>query len=67
MAEMNWIKEYFYNEARDKVRNEGIAIGEARGKELGRSEALNAAVDFMHSNGMSIEKINNFRNSMLKE
>ena len=58
MAEMNWIQEFFYNEARDK----GIAIGEARGEE----RTLNAAIDFMRSNGMSNEKINNFRNSMQK-
>ena len=77
MAEMNWIQEYFYNEACDKVRKEGIAIGETRGeargitigevrgKEQGRSEALNAAIDFMRLNGLSNEQINNFKNSML--
>lgn len=42
-------------------RNEGIAVGEV----CGRSEALNAAIDFMCSNGMSNEQINIFRNSML--
>ena len=66
MSEMNWIQEYFYNEVRDKVRNEGIVIGEARGKEQGRSETLSAAINFMRSNGMSNEQINNFRNSILK-
>ena len=62
MVEMNWIQEYFYNEALnagvDKGRNEGIAIGEER--------TINAAIDFMRSNGMSSEKINDFKNSMLK-
>ena len=58
MAEMNWIQEYFYDEARDRVRDEGIAIGKER--------TLNAAIDFMRSNGMSNEQISNFRNSMLK-
>ena len=32
-----------------KIFNEGMAIGEVRG----RSEAVNAAIDFMRSNGMS--------------
>ncbi|MBR6900700.1 MAG: hypothetical protein IKN30_01385, partial [Synergistaceae bacterium] len=70
MDEMNWIQEYFYNKAMDKGRNEGrsegIVIGEARGKEQGRSETLSAAINFMRSNGMSNEQINNFRNSILK-
>ena len=55
--EMNWIQEYFYNKAVDK----GIVIGEAQG----RSEILNAAINFMRSNGMSNEQINNFKNSIL--
>lgn len=63
--EMNWIQEYFYNKAVDKGRNEGIVIGEARGEERGRSETLNAAINFMRSNGMSNEQINNFKNSIL--
>lgn len=62
MAAMTWIEERFYNEAREAVRDEGIAIGEARGEE----RTLNAAIEFMRSNGMSSEKINDFRNSMLK-
>ncbi len=66
MSEMNWIQEYFYNEARDKVRNEGIVIGEARGEKRGEERAVNAAINFMRSNGMSNEQINNFRNSILK-
>lgn len=53
MAELTWIEEHF--------RDEGIAIGEERG----RSETLNAAIDFMRSNGMSNEQINSFRNSVL--
>ena len=65
MSEMNWIQEYFYNEVQDKVRNEGIAIGEARGREQTNS-AINAAIDFMRSNGMTDEQINSFRNSILK-
>ena len=47
----------FY-EGVEQGRNEGIAVG--------RSETLNAAIEFMRSSGMSNEKINNFRNSMLK-
>ena len=57
MAELTWIEEHF--------RDEGIALGEARGREQGRSETLNAAIDFMRSNGMSNEQINSFRNSIL--
>ena len=66
MSEMNWIQEYFYNEARDKVRNEGRNEGIVIGEAQGRSETLNAAINFMRSNGMSNEQINNFRNSILK-
>ena len=43
-------------------RNEGIVIGEKRGKAEGRSEAFNTAIDFMRSNGMTAEQINSFRN-----
>ena len=43
-------------------RNEGIVIGEVRG----RSEAFNTAIDFMRSNGMTAEQINSFRNLMSK-
>ena len=46
-------------------RNEGIAIGEARGRER-TNTAINAAIDFMRSNGMTDEQINSFRNSILK-
>ena len=49
------------------ILNEGIAIGEARGEERGRSNTLNAAIDFMRSNGMSNEQINQFRNSILNQ
>ena len=59
MAELTWIEEHF--------RDEGIAIGEVRGKEQGRYETLNAAVEFMHSNGMSNEQIDSFKNSILKQ
>ena len=59
MAELTWIEEHF--------RDEGIAIGEARGEERGRSNTLNAAVEFMRSNGMSNEQIDNFRNSILNK
>ncbi len=46
-------------------RKEGMAVGEVRGRSEGRSETLNAAIDFMRSNGMSNEQINRFRNSIL--
>ena len=42
MWELTWLEEYF----RD---------GEARGEDRGRSEMLNAAINFMRSNGMSKE------------
>ena len=58
MNEMTWIEEHFYDQALSK----GINIGETRG----RSETLNAAVDFMLSNGMSNDKINDFKNSIMK-
>ena len=65
MAELNWLEEYFRNEGRSEGRiegrSEGIAIGEARGQE----RTVNAAIDFMRSNGMSNEQINAFRNSVL--
>ena len=63
MAELTWIEERFRNEA----ISEGIAISEVRGKEQGHSETLNAAINFMRSNGMSNEQINNFRNSILNQ
>ncbi|MBR1486185.1 MAG: hypothetical protein IJ597_02890, partial [Synergistaceae bacterium] len=66
MAEMNWIQEYFFNDACDRVRNEGRNEGIAIGETRGRSETLNAAIDFMRSNGISSEKINNFRDSIMK-
>ena len=44
----------------------GFAAGEEHGEARGRSETLNAAIEFMRSNGMSIEKINDFKNSVLK-
>lgn len=53
MAELNWLEEYFMKEA--------AAIAEKRE----RDEIINAAIDFMRSNGMSNEQINNFRNSVL--
>ncbi len=53
MNEMTWIEEHFYNQALDKGRNEG------------RSETLNATIDFMCSNGMSIDKVNDFKKSVL--
>lgn len=56
-----------------KIFNEGMAAGEVRGRSEGRiegrseerTETLNAAIDFMRSNGMSNEQINTFRNSIL--
>ena len=58
MNEMTWIEEHFYDQALSK----GITIGETRGRLEGRSETLNAAIDFMRSNGMSDDKINDFKN-----
>ena len=45
---------------------DGVSVGEERGKERGRFETMNAAIEFMRSNGMSSEKINDFKNSILK-
>ena len=60
MAEMNWLEEFFIQEA--------AAIAEKRGRSEGRiegrMETMNAAIDFMRSNGMSNEQINAFRSSM---
>lgn len=60
MAEMNWLEEFFIKEA--------AAIAEKRGRSEGwsegRMETMNAAIDFMRSNGMSNEQINAFRSSM---
>lgn len=64
MAELTWIEEHFRNEVLNRVRSESIAIGEARGEERGRSKMLNAAIDFMRSNGMSDEQIDIFRKSI---
>ena len=58
MNEMTWIEEHFYDQALSK----GITIGETRGRLEGRSETLNAAIDFMRSNGMIDDKINDFKN-----
>lgn len=58
MAELSWIEERF----RDEAVSEGIATGETRGEE----RAINAAIDFMRSNGMTNEQIDSFRNSFLK-
>ena len=55
-----------FNEGRNAGRNEGIVIGEKRGEVRGRSEALNTAIDFMRSNGMTTEQINSFRNLISK-
>ena len=68
MRELTWLEEYFRDEAiavvKEQGRSEGIAIGEARGEERGRSEMMNAAIDFMRSNGMSNEQIDVFRKSI---
>lgn len=63
VAELTWIEKRF----RDEAISEGIAIGEARGEERGRSNTLNAAINFMRSNGISNEQIDNFRNSILNQ
>ena len=57
MNEMTWIEEHFYDQALSK----GINIGETRG----RSETLNAAIDFMRSNGMTNDQVNDFKKSVL--
>ena len=72
MAEMNWLEEFFTKEAaaiseargEARGRSEGIAIGVKQGRSEGRMETMNAAIDFMRSNGMSNEQINAFRSSM---
>ena len=56
MRELTWIEERF--------RDEAIAFGRNEGRIEGRSEAVNAAIDFMRSNGMSNEQINAFRSSI---
>ena len=61
MSEINWIGEHFYNQA---IR-QGIRVGENRGRLQGRAETLHAAIDFMRSNGMSIDKVNDFKKSVL--
>ena len=70
MAEMTWIEERFYNEAlnagRNEGRNEGLREGREEGIAIGEERTLSAAIDFMHSHGMSIENINDFRNLVLK-
>ena len=58
IVELAWIEELF----RDEAVSEGITIGETRGEE----RAINAAIDFMRSNGMTNEQIDSFRNSFLK-
>ena len=70
MNEMSWIEEHFYDQALSKGITIGEERGEARGRsegiEVGRSETLNAAIDFMRSHGMTNEHINDFKNSVLK-
>ena len=61
MSEMDWIGEHFYNQA----LNQGIRVGENRGRLQGRAETLYAAIDFMRSNGMSNDKVNDFKKSVL--
>ncbi len=46
----------------DEKFYEGVTVGEKRG----RSEAFNAAIDFMKSRGMTNEQINDFRASVLR-
>ena len=52
IRELTWIEERF--------RDEAIAFGRIEG----RFEVVNAAIDFMRSNGMSNEQINAFRSSI---
>ena len=78
MAEMTWIEERFYHEALNAGHDAGLKAGIKEGRKEGRREGLSegiaigekqtlsAAIDFMRSNGMSSEMINNFKNSMLK-
>ena len=62
MNEMSWIEEHFYNQALSK----GITIGEERGEARGEKRAINAAIDFMRSSGMTNEQIESFRSSFSK-
>lgn len=68
MRELTWLEEYFRDKAiaigeergKEQGRSEGIAVG----KEQGRFEMMNAAIDFMRSNGMTSEQINVFMESI---
>ena len=64
MAEMNWLEEFFIKEAAAISEARGEARGRSEGRSEGRMETMNAAIDFMRSNGMSNEQINAFRSSM---
>lgn len=56
MAELTWIEEHF--------RDEAIALGKEQGMAIGKEYAINAAIEFMQSRGMSNEQINIFKNSI---
>ena len=61
MVEMTWIEEHFYDQALSK----GITIGENRGRLEERKETLYAAINFMRSNGMTNDQVNDFKKSVL--
>ena len=44
-----------------------MAVSEVHGRSEGRTETMNAAIDFMRSNGMSNKQIITFRNSILNQ
>ncbi len=47
-------------------RTQGIEIGRAQGIEIGRADMFNSVIEFMKLNGMSEEKINNLRASIME-
>ena len=66
MAELNWLEEYFMKEAAAISEARGEARGRSEGIAIGEERTVNAAIDFMRSNGMSNEQINAFRSSILR-
>ena len=46
-----------------EAMNDGIAVGEARGIDIGRARTLDAATAFMRENGIPAELISKFKSS----